>query len=887
MADIEKLKGIVLHAVSHLEETPEDEKLKKIIELHAESLNLTEKKDASFTEEELESVARHIKHSFGIKMTLGTSFEAKDYKPWLDEKHGEIDWYYWKRYDQELLQKGFPPHVIRSLDRVTDKILNRIQDPDTQGSWQRRGMVVGHVQSGKTANYNGLICKAADAGYKVIIVLAGLINSLRNQTQQRIDNDFIGWCSISKKILGSGRHNLDERRRPASFTTKDSDFKVQIAKQVGVELGALKEPVIFVIKKNKSALENLYAWLNENNEELSDYPMLLIDDEADHGSVNTHKEGKGPTTINRCIRDLLTLFKKNCYVGYTATPFANIFIDPENEDQMTNGEIYKDLFPRDFILSLDPPDNYTSPASVFLSTGSNSPIRNITDNQDLLPVRHKIDFVPLQIPESLKEAIHCFILARAIRIIRQESGFNSSMMINVSRFTNVQNLTADLVRQLVNEYKHAITNYASLNPKDALQNSYLKALEQTWRKEFKESETSWSDVQKALRESIPPTEVIRVNSASTDSLNYDPIEYPNGRTVIAVGGITLSRGITLEGLTTSYFLRNSVMYDTLMQMGRWFGYRGGYGDLCRVFMTQTASSWYSHIADVMEELREDFKSMERAKLTPREFGLRVRSHPTALIVTARNKMRSARTIPVQIGLEGRLVETTIISGKETHIENNRSAFEKLIKKMVEQCESTNREGSPFGTHWESVPAVLIKDALRSYHNHPECLITDQQPLINYIEHLESDGVTTFDVLLKSLDGQSNEIAGVKYQPETRAIEGEFNTERIAFKNRRIGSRGDEKIGLSDNVIKTITAKSGKNTPDKAFRKIEGKKPLMILHFLDLNESDGEFVLEDVPVFGIGFQGDSGNPKNPERLISYTVTTDYWNNNYNEDTEEEE
>ena len=280
--------------------------------------------------------------------------------------------------------------------------------------------------------------------------------------------------------------------------------------------------------------------------------------------------------------------------------------------------------------------------------------------------------------------------------------------------------------------------------------------------------------------------------------------------------------------------------------------------------------------------------MERAKLTPREFGLRVRSHPTALIVTARNKMRSAKTIPVQIGLEGRLVETTIISGEEKHIENNRSVFEKLIKKMLEQCESIKREQSPYGTHWESVPATLIKDALRSYHNHPECLITDQQPLINYIEHLESDGVTTFDVLLKSLEGQSNEIAGVKYEPETRTIEGVFKPERIAFRNRRIGSRGDEKVGLADNVIKTITAKHGKDTPDKAFRKVEGKKLLMILHFLDLREKDEEeLILRNVPVFGIGFQGDSGNPKNPERLISYTVTTDYWNKNYNEDTEEEE
>lgn len=892
MAGIDKLKGAVLRCVSDLDELPEENNLIKVIQAQAGVLAMTSPEDSDYTDEEISTVSRHIEATFGIRMDLGTSFEGEDYRPWLSPKHGEIEWHYWERYKESLLQQSFPPHVVRSLDTVTDNILDRTEDPEKEGEWSRKGMVVGHVQSGKTANYNGLICKAADAGYKVIIVLAGLINSLRNQTQQRINNDFIGYCISAQAPIGVGCLGMDKpgRARPVSLTTKESDFNKKVATQIGIELGALKAPVIFVLKKNKSTLENLYDWLVANNDyKLGDYPMLLIDDEADHASVNTRKEGNEPTTINRCIRDLLILFKKKSYVGYTATPFANIFIDPENEDEMTNGKIYGDLFPRDFILCLDPPDNYVGPLSVFGRESASSHLRDITDNGDLLPIRHKIDHPLEAMPGSLKEAIKCFILARAVRITRGHLGFHSSMMVNASRFTNIQNRLADLIYPYVNEIKQASSNYASLGVVEALKNSTLSSLHNTWEKEFKHIDTDWKEIQHVLKEAADPVEILRINSGG-DKLDYDRNEFPDGRTVIAVGGIGLSRGLTLEGLTTSYFLRNSVMYDTLMQMGRWFGYRDGYNDLCRVFMTPTASSWYAHVAVVMEELRSDFRVMEKAKLTPRDFGLRVRSHPAALIVTARNKMRSARTVPVQIGLEGRLVETTIISGQKKHIDENRSAFEKLIRKLEEKCESQQlNERSPYGTYWKSVPSEFIKNTVGSLHNHPECLITDHEPLINYIELLESDGVTTFDVILKSLDGFEREIAGVKYTPEKRTIEGKLNSDRIAFRNRRIGSRGDEKVGLSDSEVEKIEKKYGRgNTPDKLYRKTEGKNPLMILHLLDLKDSeDGEVILKDVPAYGISFPGDSGDLRHPERLVEYMVNTTWWAKNYGEEVEEEE
>jgi hypothetical protein len=463
------------------------------------------------------------------------------------------------------------------------------------------------------------------------------------------------------------------------------------------------------------------------------------------------------------------------------------------------------------------------------------------------------------------------------------------MMVNASRFTNIQNRLADLIYPYVNEIKQASSNYASLEVAEALKNSTLSSLYNTWEEEFKHIDTGWKEIQHVLKEAADPVEILRINSGG-DKLDYDRNEFPDGRTVIAVGGLILSRGLTLEGLTTSYFLRNSVMYDTLMQMGRWFGYRDGYNDLCRVFMTPTASSWYAHVAEVMEELRGDFKVMEKAKLTPREFGLRVRSHPAALIVTARNKMRSAARVPVQIGLEGRMVETSVIFGKQEVIDKNRAVFKRLIEKAGEATPGEETR-DPNGILWKSVPVELIKHTVESFNNHPESMLTEPAPLLAYIDEILSDGIDSFDLLLRSTKREEREFAGVVYSAEVRTVEDVVKDSRIAFRKRRIGSRGDEKAGLTKIETASVVDEYGEasdNIPDKIYRRVPGKNPLMVLHLLDLRESkDGEILRKDVPAYGISFPGDSGDLRHPERLVEYMVNTTWWAKNYGEEVEEEE
>lgn len=872
--------------------TPPIEKIHDYVIKISAILNPGNNNDPGISESDINLITRRLQERFDISMPLGTLFAAEDYRPWLDETRGDIDWYYWSRYKRSL---NYGPNVIQSLDNITDQILDHIENPQKSGSWQRKGMVVGHVQSGKTANYIGLTCKAADAGYKVVIILAGMLNTLRNQTQLRLDNGFLGINTLQKNPTGVGL--VDYRRRPAYFTTNVEDFKKNIANQVGVGLATLNEPALLVIKKNKTTLENLSDWLDNNNpHNLQDHPMLLIDDEADLASINTKKESEEATAINQGIRQLIRRFSRSSYVGYTATPFANVFIDPETDDEMLGD----DLFPRDFILNLDPPTNYVGPSKIFSDDNDLDIVRNIKDYQKLLPLNHKKDWRPEYLPNSLINAIRIFILCRAVRLVRGQKTSHNSMMINVSRFTGVQSHIHNLVDQyLRNVLRPSILNYYALNESDALKNSEISILYELWRSEYNDSGITWQQTQQQLKESVSPVSVIEVNSSkSSEPLDYSASNYPNGRNVIAVGGLNLSRGLTLEGLTVSYFLRNSIMYDTLMQMGRWFGYRDDYLDLCRIYMTADARSWYQYISDAMDELRSEFSRMKAAGMSPKDFGLGVRSHPQALIVTARNKMRTGKKILRQVNLEGRLVESSTLINIDSIITENRKQLERMVKEAKDYGKQSPAKPNYL---WQDVPGEHVTNFIKYFHNHPASQLTEPNPLIEYIKWLGGNGRDKWDVVLVNLaneDGRKiiSNIEGCSIVAQMRQVtEGPGNS--IVLNKHRVASRGIEKIGLSDYEIQEAEkgyrnecqeTRKKINVPDRVYRKTR-KKPLLMLHILDCRINGQPINQDGIVAYGISFCGESGN-RRPEKLVEYVVNTVWWNNNYqyalDEDDDEE-
>ena len=633
----------------------------KVIETFSSDLKVSNK--------DFSLVVKKLLERLEIEMDIGTFIAATKYRPWLQEKRIEMQnnglkWRYTDRYKRLLNEKNFSQNVITTIDIDTDNILDLTEDPTKNDNWSRRGLVVGHVQSGKTANYTGVICKAADAGYKMIIILAGMSNDLRNQTQSRADEGFVGFdtgrlsSGLSHNQLLTGVGEIDKTLHAESLTTSEEDFNKNFAKQFK-SLSNNKQPFLAVIKKNTHSFDNLINWLLAIEPDYSKIPLLLIDDEADHASINTNKEHLEPTTINRKITELLAIFPKNAYVGYTATPFANVFINPDP----TN------IFPEDFIYSLSTPTNYIGPDQIFGSEDNIDIVRTIPlieyeESKGIvskyIPLKHKKDLDLKELPPSLKSAIYVFILTCAERNLRGQKSHHKSMLINVSINTAVQHAVKLLVYQFIMEIREAVNVNFALG-KSALNNTVIKQFHDIYEAEFKQ--LNWDLLLKELNTAIEPIKVVEINTGDEgESLSYDPKIWPNGRSVITIGGYSLSRGLTLEGLTTSYLLRNTKMYDTLMQMGRWFGYRKDYGDICRIYLHSESRDWYEFITDATRELRDEFVIMRRAGMTPSDFGLKVRRHPATLLITAQNKMRTGQIIIDRaVDLKGSLIETYTLS----------------------------------------------------------------------------------------------------------------------------------------------------------------------------------------------------------------------------------
>lgn len=864
-------------------------------------LRLSPGLQAQTSPEQLELCAQRIETKLFVRVNDASSIELdREFKQWLPQRRAEVDGhFYYPRYRRWLSQKGFVSNVLGVLDKDTDKIVGLLGDPLVAKPWSRRGLVVGHVQSGKTANYSGVICKAADYGYKFIVVLAGIQEDLRAQTQERIEEGFVGINSdkeASDPIVGVGRLGLE--RKPLTLTSRADDFRVMHAR-LTMPIDSLKEPLILVMKKNAKVLANLVEWLKKKNKDpsgrISGTPMLLIDDEADNASVNTSANAGSPTSINARIRELLTLFDKNVYLGYTATPFANIFIDPESVDAMDR----EDLFPRDFIVSLDAPTNYVSAARLFGSDGDlSSSLIPVEDHESTLPEKHKISWKVRNLPASLKEAVAAFLLARAVRCCRGNGANHSSMLINVSRFNDVQTQVTGLVKSEVVRYLEACQGHSALSEAQALRDPAIAELRRVWDDKFagKVPET-WTDVQPQLRDAVGPVDVRKINSKSADTLDYKRNEEA-GLHVIAVGGFALSRGFTLEGLTVSYFLRNSMMYDTLLQMGRWFGYRDGYADLCRVYMTDDAIGWYSHISDAIDELRDEFKRMERANRKPREFGLRVRSDPESLIITARNKMRTGKPVRHSVSLGGTLIETTSL--RKDALDFNRKLAEDFVASLDRQYGS-KVVFSDAGWLWSGVSAAEVRDFVGRFRNYDDlCIKTQSGPVNSYIQAREGDEMPEWDVCLFSpakADAGSFPLGDRRVQLQERSSSWDEADDGVGYfringKSSRVASRGQERIGLSEQEKKNaredffeISGNEGKSISDKAYR-LARTRPLLMLHLLQLRETnppESQMAREELGAlaWGISFK----TTGRPEQQVEYVVNTTWWKSNFQQDLEE--
>lgn len=855
--------------------TPHDLSKKKIILAVESALQfLQQPKNYDYKDK----LVLQLLEAFTVKSTTASIIKGvSDHVDWYDPYKNPRP--YWDTYREYIKNdQQFSADAVSAMDKTTDLMMKSIEDPKREGSWDSRGLAVGSVQSGKTSNFIGFLNKAIDAGYKKIIVLSGLNNNLRQQTQKRVDEGLLSYdtqaSSIGSQIYAGP---LAKRRLPLKLkiigcgtnSKLNGDFKTSVAQHLNFHTD---DPSIFVVKKNKTILENIIRYFisapgvagvkidnrpfkvrglhHSSPPFINNKPILVIDDEVDNGSVDTgeqqiNEEGKfdleyDPKTINKLIRTILNIFSKRVYIGYTATPFANIFI----HNQAKTKDEGLDLFPKDYIIDLPIPSNHVGLEKIFkteIVDGEKIEDREIEDNhffeivsdsslypddpdcsEGWMPPRHdryhrpeynKFNDPEIDLPPSLKEAIMSFILTSACRNFRGYIEEAKSMLIHVTKFVDVQ----DFVHTQVGDYMSLLR--ARMSPNDPNHRETLDKFKKIWEKKFyihknnsEEKYPSWDELVN-YKESVDFVineickNVKKLNGRSNDSLDYKEYSRQNsfGLHTIVIGGDKLSRGLTLEGLSISYFLRSAKMpmYDTLMQMGRWFGYRTGFEDLCRLYTTDNVIRWFFHISVATEELRNTFRIMAAQGSTPAEFGLKVRTNPN-LIITSKTKMRHSKIEQTSFSQE--VTEVVTFMNNDEVIKSNYEATNKLLIEAGKPSEAGSVKCSIHqwknSYKWKNVNSEIVINFLNNYKRFLEARTLETTQYSKYIENLNQyDELTNWIICLhgSGSSGKSEKIAGL-YDVNLllRTPSNQRNKNKISLKV--ITNSADELIGLNENEI---------------------------------------------------------------------------------------
>ncbi|MBS1993014.1 MAG: Z1 domain-containing protein [Cyanobacteria bacterium SZAS LIN-3] len=851
-----------------------------------------------------EKLCKELNAEFNVfvKGEAGVLINPNAHEPWLRGARAvSLEWEFWTRYRDYLLRvKDFAPEPLRKLDEHSDLILEQMEDPTRPGPWSRRGLVVGQVQSGKTMNYTALINKAADAGYKLIIVLAGMWENLRYQTQGRLAEGFLGRETKPFEVnddtrIGVGLIRSLPRAMSGTSRVGKGDFD-KARRSFTAVLGSENPlPCLLVVKKNKAILNNVHQWIMDSSNVvraedgtgvIKDVPLLVIDDEADHASINTNEvpvddddvvdEDHNPTAINAAIRKLLSVFDKNAYVGYTATPFANIFIRHDAVAK-TYGD---DLFPRSFIVNLPAPSNYIGPAQLF-GYNEDDPdpldehirpkiICRVDDTAGWLPENHKNGAIPgPTLPDSLKRAIKSFVLVCAARIVRGQETEHNSMLVHVTRFTSVQKLVADQVKAEISLIQKRL-KYSDGESPDQIHAELRKIWEEDFMpvsKSFGEQEIPYSAIEPHLLVAVGQIGKPKIiNGTAKDVLDYDQGTVH----AIAIGGNKLARGLTLEGLSISYYLRPTRMYDTLMQMGRWFGYRPGYRDLCKLFTTDQLVEWYEHISIADAELREEFDEMVDLGAEPIDYGLKVRDHQAGLVITALNKMQSGT--PMKLSYDGEISET--VSFAPSAIDQNFDTTVRFLNDLdsVSQSQRGKDGTSDKGPYiWKDVPGDLVAAFVGRMHVHRDAVKVVPSHLRSYIEKQVARGELTHWTVALVANGDGAPYAMGNYQ-DVKLTQRSHSKRQASSPTKyaigRLLNPPDEFLDLDNPDQLVPVGTKHRNKKLRAHR--DKKRGMLILYPIDYDNR------VDKPIIGFAL---SFPKSNTAEKVDYVVTKLYVEQNF--------
>jgi hypothetical protein len=754
-----------------------------------------------------------------------TDSDPKMHTPWEFESDKRFFWRKQREFLMSVLAKKNgaeeSSRIINSIDFETDEILRNMENP-LRTEFDSRGLVVGYVQSGKTANFTALISKAADAGYRFIIVFAGIHDELRQQTQIRIDRELSGHNNLNIDGEFIEWNDYESAKRWRSLTSagyldgkETGEFSGKGIYRFEDEFLSKEKPVIAIVKKNVRIMDRLIKWIaNSEEKDRVNVPVLIIDDEADQASVdgNATKDDTDPTKTNARIRQIIELFDRSAYVGYTATPFANVFIkhDTEHED------LGDDLYPRNFIHSLPEPRGYFGTKRIFNDNLDEFFVKEIND-----PKSEKKELAERgNITSDLVTAIYSFIIGIAIRTLRGQKDMPMSMMINVDHRVNKMNRIGDVII----DYLKILYNHID---KKAIGDAYDNFVQDSHLLDNKlKSPNAFFERTHVIDEVITLIKSKKIKVRILNSSNEDKLDYAKepSMKVIAVGGNKLSRGLTLEGLMTTFYLRESKQFDTLLQMGRWFGYRKGYEDLVRIYTSKTLWRQFKDLAIVELEFRDNIKEMVEDGKTPKEFAVGVRQI-LGLLPTSRNRLGAA---VLENHYGGSQVSVTRLTLDQPEIiDRNTLVTKALLQKICElkiEFEQKGKSDLP-SILAKDIPSEVVLDFLEKFHiavdTDGSSLEFDKDNLIKYVnKRIAKNELLKWNVAVISVSQNSDStIINLPCNLKVRAINrARLKTSAIngAFNIKAVSSKNDRKIDLSNDAVNEYDGR---------------KQPLLLLYFI--------------------------------------------------------
>jgi len=783
-----------------------------------------------------------------IRPRANSLYEYEQWQNWyLGPREGDR---FWPRYRAYLLEsKGWREEDINALDAASSEIVSLLGNPREE-RFQIRGLVVGHVQSGKTANMMAVIAKAADAGYNCFVILAGLTNKLRHQTQTRIYTDLVGWNPAMWDVL--------------SPEGPEEDFLLNMA-------GELAPPqdhkYLLVIKKNRAPMDSfLRAIRGTKPVDLWRLKVLLIDDECDQASVNAARQDGRMTAINRRIREMLQLLPAVSYVGYTATPFANVLINPYPEAE----GVLDDLYPKDFITSLPTPPRYFGAARLFGRTPDDPAnpkpeeegldvIRDVPEQDELKlqsrqPGNANVNAFHPEMPESLQDAILYFLACCAVRRARGHADRHMTMLVHTSQRVALHEAVATLIRGWLQAHCDEILNSAS---------GLCRRMRTIWADEQERApqelrhprSVTFEEWYARLPDVLAALEVAVENGVSEDRIDYSG----HPKTYIVVGGTVLSRGLTLEGLMVSYFLRSANQYDTLLQMGRWFGFRDGYEDLPRIWTTEKLKANFRALAGIEEEIRAEIRKYREYKLTPMDAAVRIRRIP-GMAVTAANKMRHA--IECGISFWGTHRQTFRFDHRNLEIlKQNWQAGARLVDALEQAGLRDPDSGAPV---WRNADKDQVVDFLEQYQPHATHMDLSREVLARFVEDSMDRRLQSWNVALVQPDKGSLSEAPLGSLGRVRTVRrARLRGDQSFADIKALMSRRDLLIDCPPPEQRAGELNNADWERSKEWRRTQaGDKPLLLLYAIDrISEpmrANGARVpldaIHDVLGYGIVFPG---------------------------------